>query len=70
MLHAMADDAWGIIQKVHVRAPFRLIRAATPYFRTKGEDNVNRSIVNVSSVSGLHGNVGAFCGICRVRPLI
>ena len=58
MIHTMADDAYDIIMKVHVRAPFRLIRAAAPYFRVKGESQENRSIVNVSSTSGLHGNVG------------
>lgn len=35
MLHTTPDDAWDIIQKVHVRAPFRLIRAAAPYLRIK-----------------------------------
>jgi len=61
MIHTMSDDAWDIIQKIHVRAPFRLIKAAAPYLRLKGEEaakSPNRSIVNVSSVAGLHGNVG------------
>ncbi|CAL1696837.1 unnamed protein product [Somion occarium] len=57
MLHTTPDDAWDIIIKVHVRAPFRLIRAAAPYLRLKGSTE-NRSIINVSSTSGLHGNVG------------
>jgi len=57
MLHTLSDDAWDIIQKIHVRAPFRLIRAAAPYMRIKGNTE-NRSIINVSSTSGLHGNVG------------
>lgn len=35
MLHTMPDDAWDIIMKIHVRAPFRLIRAAAPYMRIK-----------------------------------
>lgn len=35
MLHTTPDDAWDIIQRVHVRAPFRLIRAAAPYMRIK-----------------------------------
>lgn len=35
MLHTTPDDAWDIIMKVHVRAPFRLIRAAAPYMRIK-----------------------------------
>jgi len=58
MLHTMADDTFDIILKIHVRAPFRLIREAAPYFRVKGEPQENRSIVNISSTSGLHGNVG------------
>ncbi|KAF8657979.1 hypothetical protein AX16_002139 [Volvariella volvacea WC 439] len=58
MLHTTPDDAWDIILKIHVRAPFRLIRQAAPYFRVKSEKRENRSIINVSSTSGLHGNVG------------
>ncbi len=74
MLHTTPDDAFDIIIKFHVRAPFRLIRQAAPYFRIKvrsrqdysiatfklaqGENHENRSIINVSSTSGLHGNVG------------
>jgi len=57
MLHTMPDDAFDVIMKIHVRAPFRLIRAAAPYMRIKGNTE-NRSIINVSSTSGLHGNVG------------
>jgi len=58
MLHTTPDDAFDSIIKVHVRAPFRLVRQAAPYFRIKGENRENRSIINVSSTSGLHGNVG------------
>ncbi|KAH9043862.1 short-chain dehydrogenase/reductase SDR [Lactarius pseudohatsudake] len=60
MLHTMPDDAWDIILKIHVRAPFRLIRAAAPFMRIKPGTGTpeNRSIINVSSTSGLHGNVG------------
>lgn len=58
MIHTMPDETYDIIMKIHVRAPFRLIRAAAPYFRVKSNTPENRSIINVSSVSGLHGNVG------------
>ncbi|KAF9234940.1 hypothetical protein BU15DRAFT_89762 [Melanogaster broomeanus] len=58
MLHTMPDDVYDVIMKIHVRAPFRLVRAAAPYFRVKSGTPVNRSIINVSSTSGLHGNVG------------
>jgi len=58
MLHTTPDDSFDIIMRIHVRAPFRLIRQAAPYFRVKPEAVENRSIINVSSTSGLHGNVG------------
>ena len=58
MLHTMPDDVYDVIMKVHVRAPFRLIHAAAPYFRIKSSSPENRTIINVSSTTGLHGNVG------------
>lgn len=58
MIHTMPDETYDVIMKIHVRAPFRLIRAAAPYFRVKSDTPENRSIINVSSTSGLHGNVG------------
>lgn len=35
MLHTTPDDTFDIIIKIHVRAPFRLVRQAAPYFRLK-----------------------------------
>ncbi|SGY34738.1 BQ5605_C002g01674 [Microbotryum silenes-dioicae] len=60
MLHTMNDDTFELMLKVHNTAPFRLIREAAPYLRVKDPKLLatNRSIVNVSSTSGLHGNVG------------
>ncbi len=65
MLHKMTDDQWNAILECHVTAPFRIIRAATPYLREAAKKEMgegglkeNRAIVNVSSTSGLHGNVG------------
>ncbi|KAJ7596578.1 hypothetical protein C8J56DRAFT_917800 [Mycena floridula] len=58
MIHTCPDETFDIIMKIHVRAPFRLIRQAAPYFRLKPEQRENRSIINVSSTVGLHGNVG------------
>jgi 3-oxoacyl-[acyl-carrier protein] reductase len=57
----MPDDAWDIIMKVHVRAPFRLTRAAAPFMRIKtelGMPSENRSIIKVFSITGLQGQVG------------
>ena len=65
MLHKMTDAQWSAIIDCHLTAPFRLIRAAAPHMREAARAEVelhgrpnDRSIVNVSSTSGLHGNIG------------
>ncbi|KAF9900575.1 Methionine aminopeptidase 1 [Linnemannia zychae] len=56
MLHKTTDKQFQMMLDVHNLAPFRILRAAAPHMRLK--DNEPRSIVNISSTSGLHGNVG------------
>lgn len=56
VIHKMTDAQWDTIIALHCTAPFRLVRAAAPYFRVK--DGEPRCIVNVSSTSGVHGNAG------------
>ncbi|TGZ81430.1 NAD(P)-binding protein [Ascodesmis nigricans] len=56
VIHKTTDKQWDTIMDLHTKAPFRLVKAAAPYFRVK--DGENRSIVNVSSTSGIHGNAG------------
>lgn len=66
MLHKMSDEQWDAIMAVHTTAPFRLIRAAAPHMREAAKAEIAkhghpvepRCIVNVSSTSGLHGNIG------------
>ncbi len=65
MAHKLTDEQWQAILDVHLSAPFRMIRAAAPYLRAaaaaeleSGASLSNRCIVNVSSTSGLHGNIG------------
>ena len=55
MLHTTPDDAWDVILRVHVRAPFRLLRAAAPHMRIK----VSRSAERVRCVSASDNDVGA-----------
>lgn len=50
----MTDKQWETMLAIHNTAPFKLVRAAAPYFRVK--DNDSRVIVNISSTSGVHGN--------------
>lgn len=56
MLHKITDKQWDLMLAVHNTAPFKIIRAAAKYLRKK--DGQNKTIVNISSTSGLHGNVG------------
>lgn len=65
MLHKMGDEQWDAMMAVHLAAPFRLVRAATPHMRdaAKNEQAASgkadpRCIINISSTSGLHGNAG------------
>ncbi|KXS21788.1 3-oxoacyl-reductase [Gonapodya prolifera JEL478] len=56
MIHKMTDAQWNLMLTVHNTAPFRLIRAAAEEFRKNNGEP--RAIVNISSTSGIHGNVG------------
>ncbi|KAF2453293.1 short chain dehydrogenase [Lineolata rhizophorae] len=56
VIHKMTDKQWETILALHNTAPFRLVRAAAPYFRVK--DGAPRNIINISSTSGINGNAG------------
>jgi 3-oxoacyl-[acyl-carrier protein] reductase len=64
VIHKMTDQQWEAMLGVHLTAPFRLIRAAAPYFREAAKREkeagkvVNRKIINVSSIAGTRGNAG------------
>ena len=64
VIQNMTDEQWYAMIDVHLTAPFRIIRAATPYMREKAKQEmaegrrVHRKIVNVSSTSGVAGNPG------------
>lgn len=64
VIQNMTDEQWYAMIDVHLTAPFRIIRAATPYMREVAKKEiaegrrVHRKIVNVSSTSGVAGNAG------------
>jgi 3-oxoacyl-[acyl-carrier protein] reductase len=65
MIHKMTDEQWDKILDVHLKAPFRIIRAAKPYFCDAAKQEIKesgqavpRKIVNISSVAGTGGNLG------------
>ena len=66
MIHKMTDEQWQAMLDVHATAPFRMIRALASYWRDAAKAEIQntgvpqqpRCIVNISSTSGLHGNIG------------
>lgn len=50
----MDDDQWQAVLGVHLTGTFNLTRAAIPGMRAAGRGR----IINVSSYTGLHGNIG------------
>jgi 3-oxoacyl-[acyl-carrier protein] reductase len=54
MLWKLSDDDWDSVLAVHLGGTFRFTRACVPHFRTAQQGR----IVNVTSYTGLHGNVG------------
>jgi len=54
MLWKLTDDDWDSVLAVHLGGTFRFTRACVPHFRVAGYGRV----VNVTSYTGLHGNVG------------
>lgn len=64
LIHRLTDEQFQEMLDVHLVAPFRLIREASPYMRDAAKKEIEngvvnyRKIVNVSSMSGVKGNVG------------
>jgi 3-oxoacyl-[acyl-carrier protein] reductase len=60
----MSDEQFDAILDVHLRAPFRILRAASGFIREASKRElaegreVFRKVVNVSSTSGIYGNAG------------
>jgi 3-oxoacyl-[acyl-carrier protein] reductase len=64
VIQKTTDEQWAAMLDVHLTAPFRILRAAQPLIRrfSQAEQAVGRrvvrKVVNISSMSGLFGNVG------------
>jgi 3-oxoacyl-[acyl-carrier protein] reductase len=54
VLWKLTDDDWDAVLAVHLGGTFRFTRACAPHFRAAGSGRV----INVTSYTGLHGNVG------------
>ena len=65
VIHKMGDEQFDAMLDVHLRAPFRVVRAAAPFLRESAKADLAagrqppcRKIINVSSTSGVAGNAG------------
>lgn len=65
VIQKMSDEQWDAILDVHLRSPFKILRAAQPVIaaavkasKDAGEPIPCRKVVNISSVAGLGGNAG------------
>jgi 3-oxoacyl-[acyl-carrier protein] reductase len=65
VIQKMTDEQWDAILDVHLKAPFRILRAVQPVIsasakaeRAAGRPTTHRKIVNISSIAGLDGNAG------------
>jgi 3-oxoacyl-[acyl-carrier protein] reductase len=54
MLWKLSDEDWEHVLAVHVCGTFRFMRACVPHFRAQSY----RRVINVTSYTGLHGNIG------------
>jgi 3-oxoacyl-[acyl-carrier protein] reductase len=64
VIQKMTDEQWDAILDVHLRAPFRILRAAAEPIRRLAREEaergerVVRKVVNIASGSGTNGNPG------------
>ena len=65
VVQKMSDEQWDAILDVHLKAPFRILRAAQPVIagavraaKEAGEPVRCRKVVNISSLAGVGGNAG------------
>lgn len=64
VVQKMTDEQWDAILDVHLKAPFRILRAAQPVISALAKREAARGgascrkVVNISSVAGLGGNAG------------
>ncbi|WP_396932476.1 SDR family NAD(P)-dependent oxidoreductase [Mycolicibacterium sp.] len=64
VVQKMSDEQWDAILDVHLKAPFRILRAAQPVISAavkkerEAGDVSCRKVVNISSIAGTGGNAG------------
>ena len=64
VIQKMSDEQFDAMIDVHLKAPWRICKAASEFIRVKSKEEAEkggvtvRKVVNISSVSGTRGNAG------------
>ncbi|OZC41660.1 3-oxoacyl-ACP reductase [Rhodococcus sp. WWJCD1] len=64
VIQKTSDEQWDAILDVHLKAPYRILRAAQPIISAAAKREsaagqcITRKVVNISSLAGLYGNAG------------
>ncbi|MEO7402646.1 MAG: SDR family NAD(P)-dependent oxidoreductase, partial [Burkholderiales bacterium] len=64
VIQKMSDEQFDAVLDVHLKAPFRVLRAASTFIREASKRELSegreifRKVVNISSTSGVYGNAG------------
>ena len=54
----MTEEKFDIVMKIHNYTPFRMIRALASHWMDPTNRAMTKTVINVSSTSGLHGAMG------------
>jgi len=54
LCNKMTEDQWNLVMDINLKAPHYMISIVGPYMMNQGRG----SIISISSISGLYGNVG------------
>ncbi|KAH7140043.1 short-chain dehydrogenase/reductase SDR [Dactylonectria estremocensis] len=57
-IHKMDDEKFDIIMKIHNYVPFRMVRALSSHWMDPENREMVKTVINISSTSGLHGQMG------------
>ena len=57
-INKMSETHFDLVMKIHNYVPFRLIKALAPHWMDSTNRDMPKAIINISSVSGLHGAQG------------
>lgn len=62
VIHKMTEEQWDFVVDINMKGTYNMIQASVPYMRdaakNEGDAPKARSIINVSSTSGVKGNAG------------